>query len=125
MMSAELTRRAQALAAELTEEPVTREEWDMAWAGIRSRIESPHSTGLLRRFLVPLAAAAVLLLGLGLWAVLPGRGSAPIAAAMPDCMVDRLETAEGYTSMYEEADVTIITLLPESPEEALSPDDTL
>jgi hypothetical protein len=43
----------------------------------------------------------------------------------PDCLVDRLETAEGYTSMYQEAEVTIITLLPESPEEALSPDDTL
>ena len=33
-------REAEALSAELTEEPVTREEWDMAWAGIQSRIEN-------------------------------------------------------------------------------------
>jgi len=119
-------REAQALAAELAEEPVTREEWDMAWIGIQSRIaERPARAGFLRRYLLPLSAAAALLVGLGLWAVLPGRGSDPVAVALPDCLVDNLETAEGYSSMYEEADVTIITLLPESPEEAPPSDDTL
>jgi len=121
-------REAQALSAELTEEPVTREEWDQAWAGILERIDRPRPIGLLRRFLVPLAGAAVLMLALGLWAILPGRGGDPVAVVVDvqaDCLVDSLETAEGYTSMYQEADVTIITLLQESPEEAPSPDDTL
>ena len=75
----ECLREVQALSAELTEEPVTRKEWDQTWAGIVERINRPQPIGLLRRLLVPLASAAVLTLGLGLWAILPRRSSSPRA----------------------------------------------
>jgi anti-sigma factor RsiW len=118
-------RAVEALTAELAAEPVTDAEWESAWVAVQARI-APRLAQRLVRLLVPLAAAAVLLLGIGLWMYFAGPGQPTQASVVePDCLVDRLETAEGYTSMYQEAEVTIITLLPESPEEALSPDDTL
>jgi anti-sigma factor RsiW len=118
-------RAVEALSAELAVEPVTEAEWESTWSAVQARI-APRPARRLVRLVVPLAAAAVLFLAVGLTTYLAGPGESTRAHVVePDCLVDHLETAEGYTSMYQEADVTIITLLPESPEEALSPDDTL
>jgi len=97
---------------------VADDEWAAAWSTIAARIApEPAQTstlwsrlGRLRTALVPAAAAALIALAAGVWALHSGRVLVPVQA-----VVEEIEPAEGYTAncFYSaEADVTIITVLP-------------
>jgi anti-sigma factor RsiW len=134
-------RQVEGLAALLKAEPVADSEWAATWASLAGRIgaapRASRRAGLwaavvrARRVWVPAAAAAVLALAVGLatYRPNPARPQAHAPAAEPepvgaDCIVESVEPAEGYTSMFQVADVTIITLLPDPMEEAPSSDES-
>jgi len=114
-------RRVEQLGRHLAAPEVSDDQWRATWDTIAARVApaaarpSRRGAGLWRRLrrlrlaLVPVAAAALVALALGIWAV------GPYNVAQAQVVVESVETAEGYTSMYyhsDEADVTIITLVP-------------
>lgn len=121
-------RELRGLAAGLAAPPVSEAQWAAAWDGIAGRI-SPAAPArprsrlwrVARAALIPAAAAAVVALAVGFWAFGPYNE----AEADDACIVEFVESGEGYSSSYyhsDEAGVTIITLVPVESEEASSGD---
>jgi hypothetical protein len=119
-------RRINAAAAAVEPPPVSQEEWETMWAGVvkraaaapRRAVPEPETAGWRQRLggVRWLAAAAVLAaaIGLGSYVGLRPRARRPEARGEP-CVVEYLEAAEGYVSVYthsEEADLTLITVVP-------------
>ena len=118
-------RAVDELVAGVEAPAVSDEEWGTAWDAIaaRSGLAAPRPRRrwtALRTLLVPVAAAALLAFAVGFWALTSYN-----VAEAHDCVVEYVETAEGYSSSYyhsDEADVTIITLVPAEAEEATPSD---
>jgi len=117
-------RELRELAAGLAAPPVSEAQWAAAWDGIAARVAArPRSRlwRMARAALIPAAAAAVVALAVGFWAFGPYNE----AEADDACIVEFVESGEGYSSSYyhsDEAGVTIITLVPVESEEASSGD---
>jgi len=120
-------RQLRELAGGLAAPPVADGQWAAAWATIHARtatVRLPRRASRawrsVRIALVPVAAAALVALAVGFWALGPHH-----KAQAEQCVVELVESADGYASSYyqsDEGDVTIITLVPVEPEEA-SPSD--
>ena len=121
-------RQLRELAAGLAAPPVSDAQWAAAWDCIARRI-SPAAPArprsrlwrLARVALIPAAAAAVVALAVGFWAFGPYKE----AEADDACIVELVESGEGYSSSYyhsHEAGVTIITLVPVESKEVSSGD---
>jgi anti-sigma factor RsiW len=115
-------RELQELTSSMAAPQVSSEEWLANWSAIVARIapsQAPAARGAgrvweaLRRFrlaLAPAAAAALVALAVGLWALRSPETAPPVQA-----VVEEIEPAAGYTAncfYSSEADVTIITVLP-------------
>ncbi|MFP4057572.1 MAG: anti-sigma factor family protein [Candidatus Brocadiia bacterium] len=137
-------REVETLSRSLEAPPVSEEEWAAAWKGIAEHLRAAPSRaaggGLLaklrryRYIWMPAAAAALVALAIGLWT---GGSDAHRERALAtqesptrleqargpngsasEQTIEFVETSEAYTAMFQEGDVTVITLLPVSPEEA-------
>ncbi len=122
----EVFRHIDAVAAAAEPPPVREEQWQETWAGVVERsVAAPHvivpasaSAGWRERLggMRWLAAAAVLVAAIGFGSYI---GLAPrtgrVRARSEPCVVEYLEPAEGYMSVdthSEEADLTLITVVP-------------
>lgn len=111
------------LSAPRVEEPQWARTWDAVAARVRRAAPRRRASGVwpvVRWALVPAAAAALIALAVGFWAAGPYN-----EAEAQECVVEYVETVEGYSSSYyhsDEAHITIITLVPAASEEA-SPSD--
>ena len=120
-------RQVRELAGRLTAPAVAEADWAATWDAVAARavpaVARHRGAGVwrvVRLALLPAAAAAAIALAVGFWAVGPYN-----EAEANECVVEFVESAEGYASSYyhsDEAGVTIITLVPAEPEEA-SPSD--
>jgi anti-sigma factor RsiW len=123
----EALRQLEELTRGLAAPPVDEAEWSARWEGVAARVHrrAPAARAsrlrrVVRLALVPAAAAALIALAVGLWAVGPYN-----EAEADECVVEYVEAADGYSSSYyhsDDAGVTIITLVPAASEEA-SPSD--
>lgn len=120
-------RELKALTSNLSVPEVTEEEWMATWQAIAARVvpAAPprraagvwSTTRRWRLALLPVAAAALFALAAGVW----GLYNAAPSALAHEVVVESVETAAGYTSMYyhsADANVTIITLVPPDTQEA-------
>jgi anti-sigma factor RsiW len=122
-------RELAALTRQLDAPEITDTEWAAAWRGIAARLApTTRPTGLwaaarrLRYVLVPAAAAALIALAVGFWVLGPYN-----QAEAEEVVVEYVEAAEGYSSSYyhsDEAEITIITLVPLDAEEETSSDES-
>ena len=119
-------RRLKELAGGPPAPAVAEADWAATWDAIAARVaparrrRASRAWRIVRLALVPAAAAALIALAVGFWAIGPYN-----KAEAQECVVEFVETAEGYSSSYyhsDEADVTIITLVPADTDEA-SPSD--
>jgi anti-sigma factor RsiW len=117
-------RAVKELAEGLSAPAVSDEEWAATWSAIEARVAAvgQHRRPARAQWLATaIAAAAVLAIAAGVWARWPHRARPVAALPSNECVVEYVETAPGYSSMYSyspEADVTIITLVPPAPPEA-------
>ena len=119
-------RRLDAAMREAEAPPVADEEWAAAWAAIGDRTGTtverewvPAAADASWRERVSrlrwVAAAAVVALAIGLWSHLVPNRNVPEVAVTTPVVVEYLEPAEGYTSLYtqsEDAAITLITVMP-------------
>ena len=126
-------RELKQLTSDLAVPEVTDDEWVATWQAIAARVTpaapARHTAGLWdtvrlwRLALVPAAAAALFALAIGVW----GMYNVPPQAQAHEVVVESVETAAGFTSMYyhsTDADVTIITLVPADTLEAAQTDES-
>lgn len=124
-------RELTALSQHMSAPAVSDAEWAAGWDAISARIAPARKEarpslwkrlGRLRYALVPAAAAALIALAVGVWGLGPYN-----EAEAEECVVEFVESAEGYSSSYyhsDEADVTIITLVPVDAEETTPSDES-
>ena len=117
-------RAVKDLERSLSAPEVSKDEWDRAWGAISRRISAPPHRAVAFRWrwvAVTAAAAALLAIAGGIWALQTRPANEMAAIPKNECIVDYVETEGGYSSMYSyspDADVTIITLVPPTaPEE--------